>query len=129
MDRWHILIGAAAVTTAAALAAPNAAAAPPPANPLNPPGIKVAGIRMLPVRGGRYKVWTKTIGEGPVTVLLLHGGPPRVTITWKPSRVSCRRRASESSTTTSSAAAILTFPMSRACGRYPLCRGTRRGLT
>ena len=42
---------------------------------LNPPGIRTAGIRMLPVVGGKYKVWTKKIGSGPVKVLLLHGGP------------------------------------------------------
>ena len=42
---------------------------------LNPDGIRVAGIRMVPVAGGRYKVWTKTIGSGPLQVLLLHGGP------------------------------------------------------
>ena len=42
---------------------------------LNPPGIRVAGIKMVPVMGGRYKVWTKRIGTGPLKVLLLHGGP------------------------------------------------------
>ncbi len=42
---------------------------------LNPPGIRVAGIRMIAVRSGRYKVWTKKMGSGPVKVLLLHGGP------------------------------------------------------
>jgi proline iminopeptidase len=42
---------------------------------LNPPGIRVAGIRMLPVVGGKYKVWTKKMGSGPIKVLLLHGGP------------------------------------------------------
>jgi proline iminopeptidase len=49
----------------------------PPGLPdgLNPPGIRVAGIRMLPVVGGKYKVWTKKIGAGPIKVLLLHGGP------------------------------------------------------
>jgi proline iminopeptidase len=30
---------------------------------------------MIPVVGGKYKVWTKRIGSGPVKVLLLHGGP------------------------------------------------------
>ena len=30
---------------------------------------------MLPVVGGKYKVWTKKIGSGKVKVLLLHGGP------------------------------------------------------
>jgi proline iminopeptidase len=42
---------------------------------LNPLGIRVAGIRMIPVMGGRYKVWTKKMGSGPLKVLLLHGGP------------------------------------------------------
>jgi proline iminopeptidase len=41
----------------------------------NPCGIRLAGIRMIPVVGGKYKVWTKQIGSGPVKVLLLHGGP------------------------------------------------------
>jgi proline iminopeptidase len=43
--------------------------------PLNPPGIRTAGIRMVPVVGGKYKVWTKKVGSGKVKVLLLHGGP------------------------------------------------------
>lgn len=30
---------------------------------------------MLPVVGGKYKVWTKRMGQGEVKVLLLHGGP------------------------------------------------------
>ena len=30
---------------------------------------------MLPVVGGKYKVWTKRMGQGTVKVLLLHGGP------------------------------------------------------
>ncbi len=30
---------------------------------------------MVPVVGGKYKVWTKKMGSGPVKVLLLHGGP------------------------------------------------------
>ena len=30
---------------------------------------------MVPVVGGKYKVWTKRVGHGPVKVLLLHGGP------------------------------------------------------
>ena len=42
---------------------------------LNPPGIRTAGIRMVPVVGGKYKVWTKKLGSGPLKVLLLHGGP------------------------------------------------------
>ncbi len=42
---------------------------------LNPSGIKMAGIRMIPVVGGKYKVWTKKVGDGKVKILLLHGGP------------------------------------------------------
>ena len=30
---------------------------------------------MIPVAGGKYKVWTKQMGSGPVKVLLMHGGP------------------------------------------------------
>jgi proline iminopeptidase len=65
-------VGHAADTqsTAAAAQVP-----PQPRNDLNPPGIRVAGIRMLPVVKGKYKVWTKRIGSGPVKVLCLHGGP------------------------------------------------------
>jgi proline iminopeptidase len=45
------------------------------ADALNPGGIRLAGIRMIPVCGGKYKVWTKRMGSGPLKVLLLHGGP------------------------------------------------------
>lgn len=41
---------------------------------LNPPNIRTAGIRMVPVVDGKYKVWTKRMGRGAVKVLLLHGG-------------------------------------------------------
>jgi proline iminopeptidase len=46
-----------------------------PGDALNPGGIQTAGVRMVPVVGGKYKVWTKRMGHGPVKVLLLHGGP------------------------------------------------------
>lgn len=46
-----------------------------PGDALNPRGIRTAGVRMVPVVGGKYKVWTKRVGHGPVKVLLLHGGP------------------------------------------------------
>ena len=52
-----------------------AAQSQPAGDALNPPGIRVAGIRMIPVVGGKYKVWTKQMGSGPIKVLLLHGGP------------------------------------------------------
>lgn len=37
--------------------------------------IKMAGIRMIPVAGGKYRVWTKRIGSGKAKMLTLHGGP------------------------------------------------------
>jgi proline iminopeptidase len=49
--------------------------APESADRLNPQGIEVAGIRMVPVVSGKYKVWTKRIGSGAIKVLVLHGGP------------------------------------------------------
>ena len=37
--------------------------------------LKTAGIRMIPIEGGQYKVWTKKVGAGKIKVLTLHGGP------------------------------------------------------
>lgn len=34
----------------------------------------VAGVRMITV-DGKYKVWTQKVGNGPIKLLLLHGGP------------------------------------------------------
>lgn len=45
-------------------------------NDLVETGVKSGGIKMIPVHGGKYKVWTKRIGNNPkIKVLLLHGGP------------------------------------------------------
>ncbi len=33
-----------------------------------------ASIRRIPIDGG-YQVWTRRVGHGPITLLLLHGGP------------------------------------------------------
>ena len=67
------------VSSAAAAAGHSAFAIPPeqssPTDGLNPRGIKVAGIKMLPVNAGKNKVWTKKVGDGALKVLLLHGGP------------------------------------------------------
>jgi proline iminopeptidase len=39
-------------------------------------GLKSGGIKMIPILGGKYKVWTKRVGNNPrIKVLLLHGGP------------------------------------------------------
>jgi proline iminopeptidase len=69
--------------SAATLILPSASTAQPaldgpgqsPHDDLNPGGIRLAGIRMIPVVAGKYKVWTKQVGSGPLKVLLLHGGP------------------------------------------------------
>jgi proline iminopeptidase len=80
MDRRSFLAAGAASLVAVA-GKPIAASAateqssPQLAHNLNPPGIRTAGIRMVPVVGGKYKVWTKRMGSGPIKVLLLHGGP------------------------------------------------------
>jgi proline iminopeptidase len=85
MNRRSLLAAATAASVVMGTVRAAASASPGSAQPsdvpigppdsLNPAGIRVAGIRMLPVVGGKYKVWTKKIGSGPVKVLLLHGGP------------------------------------------------------
>jgi proline iminopeptidase len=76
MNRRSLLAASAASVVVGALrAAPAPASSSAAPDGLNPPGIRVAGIRMLPVVGGKYKVWTKKVGSGPIKVLLLHGGP------------------------------------------------------
>lgn len=45
-------------------------------NNLEETGVKSGGIKMIPVHGGKFKVWTKRMGNNPkIKVLLLHGGP------------------------------------------------------
>ncbi len=84
LDRRMFLKSAAATAAAVSMPAMGSRLDPstesttieqPPDDPLNPPGIRLAGVKMVPVVGGKYKVWTKKIGSGPVKVLLLHGGP------------------------------------------------------
>lgn len=69
------LAAAATSTSASAASAQSSEITVQHPDGLNPPGIRTAGIRMVPVVGGKYKVWTKCIGSGPIKVLLLHGGP------------------------------------------------------
>lgn len=39
-------------------------------------GVKSGGVKMIPIMNGKYKVWTKRIGNNPrIKLLLLHGGP------------------------------------------------------
>jgi len=51
-------------------AAASAHNAPAPARG----GVKDGGVQMVKV-DGKFKVWTKRVGSGPVSVLTLHGGP------------------------------------------------------
>jgi proline iminopeptidase len=46
-------------------------------NDLQETGVKDGGVKMIPIHtpAGDYKVWTKRFGNGPIKVLLLHGGP------------------------------------------------------
>lgn len=37
-------------------------------------GVKTSGARMVDIPGG-HQVWIKQVGDGPIPVLLLHGGP------------------------------------------------------
>ena len=39
-------------------------------------GVKAGGVKMIPIMAGKYKVWTKRVGNNPtIKLLLLHGGP------------------------------------------------------
>ena len=40
-----------------------------------PAPLKTGGVKLIPIMGGKYKVWTKKVGHGALKVLLLHGGP------------------------------------------------------
>jgi len=37
--------------------------------------VKTGGVRMIPLDGGKYSVWTKKLGGGAPKMLTLHGGP------------------------------------------------------
>ncbi len=67
-DRRDFIMASAAALLAAASAGRLSAAE-----------LKTAGVRLIPVEGGKYKVWTKRVGPsyGPARekILLLHGGP------------------------------------------------------
>src|ERR1700733_9945833 len=38
-------------------------------------GVKAAGERLIPIEGGKYRVWTRKVGSSGIKVLALHGGP------------------------------------------------------
>src|ERR1700756_127537 len=37
--------------------------------------VKTGGVRMIPIDGGKFHVWTKKFGRGKIKILTLHGGP------------------------------------------------------
>jgi len=73
-SRRELLLGAAATLIAPAL--PAVAATTPAKAPKAAPKaeLKTAGVKMIPV-DGKYQVWTKRVGNGPLPMLTLHGGP------------------------------------------------------
>jgi proline iminopeptidase len=70
--RRFVRMGAAAAAGAVCSGAPALWAARSPAAKT---GVKTAGIELIPIDGGKFKVWTKKIGAGRIKVLTLHGGP------------------------------------------------------
>jgi len=43
-------------------------------NPIKPDSVRTGGNKLIEI-DGKYKVWTKKVGNGKIKVLLLHGGP------------------------------------------------------
>ena len=69
LDRRTFLGAAAALAGSAAMRLEGATA------PAKSAGVKTAGIRLIPIEGRKYKVWTKKVGSGRIKMLTLHGGP------------------------------------------------------
>ncbi|HEY3205062.1 MAG TPA: hypothetical protein VGL03_15540 [Thermoanaerobaculia bacterium] len=67
--RGFLTLGAASVLGARFARAASAAEKAAP-----PTEVKTGGIRLISV-DGKYKVWTKRVGHGPIKILTLHGGP------------------------------------------------------
>jgi len=81
MNNRRGFIATAAVTATATLASTPSQARPTDEvvarkpDGLNPVGVLTDGVKLVPVVGGKYKVWTKRVGHGATKILLLHGGP------------------------------------------------------
>ncbi|MEJ2007574.1 MAG: proline iminopeptidase-family hydrolase [Acidobacteriota bacterium] len=79
MDRRNFLLWGSALAGGLA-AAPERALSGVAAQAAGVPSaaaenVKTGGTQLIPVRGGKYHVWVKRVGESPIKVLLLHGGP------------------------------------------------------
>lgn len=73
-NRRSFLAGAAGATLIDLAAKPAPAAETPPGGAAAPL-VKTGGARLVPVVGGKHRVWTKKVGSGPIKLLTLHGGP------------------------------------------------------
>ena len=73
--RRFVRLSAAAAFGAAAGGGTISGASTASQPPGKTPEVKSAGIRLIPIEGGKYKVWTKKVGSGKIKVLTLHGGP------------------------------------------------------
>lgn len=76
----HSLVGIALAFSwllAGPLVSAQAAPSEPGANDEQPPPAKLnaPGVVRIPVAGGKHTVWTQKVGDGPINLLLLHGGP------------------------------------------------------
>ena len=69
LDRRTFLGGAAALAGSAAVGLGQTRV------PGKTGEVKTAGIKLIPIDGGKYKVWTKKVGSGRIKILTLHGGP------------------------------------------------------
>jgi proline iminopeptidase len=77
MDRRGFL-GMSAAALAGLAAGSEALGAVPPEKKMaaqKAAEVKTGGVRLIPIDGGKYKVWTKKIGSGRIKMLTLHGGP------------------------------------------------------
>jgi proline iminopeptidase len=80
MDRRDFLVWGSAVAGSMAasrmLASSDDVGKSEDENPTEKAGtVKTGGERLIPVAAGKYRVWTKRLGDSPIKVLTLHGGP------------------------------------------------------
>jgi proline iminopeptidase len=75
--RWGAGAAALQTLTRAAAASDSLAAAVEAQTPKGAARdtVKTAGERMIPIDGGKHRVWTRRVGTSPIKVLTLHGGP------------------------------------------------------
>jgi proline iminopeptidase len=80
MDREDFLVSGSAVASGQTASGGSAlldAGAKPAAGTSTEKGgpVSTGGTRLIPIAGGKYRVWTKRVGDSRIKVLTLHGGP------------------------------------------------------